>query len=117
MSTHSDAETRTPVRSYSTEFPHDEAPISENGMWLNGLSDGVDWSDVEVKDGVAYGAYARNSEAEARAEQGNLETAEATGDYDDPTAMLTGDWGADQYLSGRVFIRNQTEEYFQEARY
>jgi hypothetical protein len=116
MSTQSDAETRTVVRSYRTEFPLDEEPISEGGMWLNGLTDAVDWTDVVVKDGVAYGAYARNSAAEFRAEQGNLETEEAApvGDWDDPTAMLTGEWGADQYLSGTAYIRNPSEEYFQE---
>jgi len=116
MSTHSDAETRTPVRSYRTEFPTDEDPIRENGMWLNGLADAIDWTDVVVKEGIAYGAYARNSAAEFRAEQGNLEAEQAApvGDWDDPTAMLTGEWGADQYLSGTAFIRNPTEEYFQE---
>ena len=37
------------------------------------------------------------------------------GDYDDPTAVLTGPWGRNQYAKGRVFSRNQTEEYFQEV--
>jgi hypothetical protein len=116
MSTHSDAETRTSVRSYRTDFPTDENPIREGGMWLNGLTDAIDWSDVIVENGVAFGAYARNSAQEFRAEQGNLETEEAApiGDWDDPTAMLTGEWGADQYLSGTAYIRNPSEEYFQE---
>ena len=37
------------------------------------------------------------------------------GDYDDPTAVLTGSWGPDQYGKARVFSRNQTEKYFQEV--
>lgn len=116
MSNQSDAETRPVVRSYRTNFEHDEDPIREGGMWLNGLADAVDWTDVVVKDGVAYGAYARNSAAEFRAEQGNLESEQAApvGDWDDPTAMLTGEWGTDQYLSGVAYIRNPSEEYFQE---
>ncbi|MEO8262352.1 MAG: hypothetical protein ABI566_07255 [Pseudolysinimonas sp.] len=116
MSTHSDAETRTAVRSYRTEFTIDEDPIRENGMWLNGRADAIDWTDVVVKGGVAYGAYARNSVVEFRAEQGNLETEDdgPVGDWDDPTAMLTGEWGADQYLSGHAFIRNPSAEIFQE---
>jgi hypothetical protein len=117
MSTHSDAETRTVVRQYRTEFGTDEDPISENGMWLNGRTDAVDWTDVVVKGGVAYGAYARNSIVEFRAEQGNLESEDAgpVGDWDDPTAMLTGEWGADQYLSGHAFIRNPSPDIFQEV--
>lgn len=114
MPTHPDAGNREPARTYKTTFTRDEDPIAEDGMWLNGATDGVDWTDVVTNGGVAYGAYARNSTPEARAEQGNLETDEATGDYDDPTAILTGDWGPDQFLSGRAYIRNATEDLFQE---
>jgi len=116
MSTRSDAETRPVVREYRTDFPRDEDPISEGGIWLNGLKDAIDWTDVVVKNGVAYGAYARNSTAEFRAEQGNLESEQAApvGDWDDPTAALTGEWGPDQYLSGTAYIRNPSEDYFQE---
>jgi hypothetical protein len=110
----------TPVRSYSTQFELDEDPISEGGMWLNGKADGIEWTDVVTGGGVAFGAVSRMGVAEKRTEQGNLEEAEATapeGDYDDPTAILTGDWGPDQYASGLIFSRNQTEEYFQEAQF
>ncbi len=44
------------VRSYSTHFPLNEAPISESGNWINGATDGIDWYDVMTKNGVAYGA-------------------------------------------------------------
>jgi hypothetical protein len=109
-----------PVRSYSTRFLLDEDPISEGGMWLNGRKDGIDWTDVVTKNGVAYGAVSRMNVAERRVEQGNLETATPggsapEGDYDDPTAVLTGDWGPNQHARARVFSRNQTEEYFQEV--
>ena len=57
--------------------------------------------------------------AERRAEQGNLdgsaEEAAPEGDYDDPTAVLTGSWGPNQYVRATVFSRNQTEDYFQEV--
>jgi hypothetical protein len=58
--------------------------------------------------------------AEQRAEQGNLDDADAgdgapLGDYDDPTAVLAGPWGRDQYVKAHVFSRNPTEEYFQEV--
>jgi hypothetical protein len=84
------------VRSYSTDFDLDEDPISEDGNWTNGGVDGVDWHDVITANGVAYGAV-------------------TTGEYTDPTALLTGTWGRDQTARARVFSRNQTEECFQEV--
>lgn len=110
--------TGAPVRSYSTSFETDENPISEGGMWLNGRTDGIDWIDVITRDGVAYGAVSRNSAVERRAEQGNLDDAEESapeGDYDDPTAVLTGTWGRNQHATGIVFSQNPTEDYFQEV--
>ena len=56
--------------------------------------------------------------AERRAEQGNLDESDAAdpvGDYDDPTAVLTGEWGRNQHGQGRVYSKNPTEEYFQEV--
>jgi hypothetical protein len=111
---------KTPVRSYKTEFKKNETPISEGGLWLNGRKDGVDWCDVLVKDGVAFGEVSRNQVAERRAEQATLGAGAIgggapVGDYDDPTAVLTGQWGANQYGKVKVFSRNQTEKYFQEV--
>ena len=108
-----------PVRSYRTNFRLGEDPISEGGLWLNGLRDGVDWTDVITRNGLAYGAVSRMGVAERRLEQGNLASAagEAApeGDYDDPTAVLSGTWGPSQHAKAEVFSRNQTEEYFQEV--
>jgi len=111
---------RAPVRSYRTTFPLDETPISEGGLWLNARTDGVDWCDVVTEGGVAYGEVTRMGVAEQRAEQGNLdvsapESAAPVGDYDDPTAVLRGPWGRDQFVRARVFSRNQTNRYFQEV--
>jgi hypothetical protein len=111
---------KQPVRSYKTEFKTNETPISEGGMWLNGRKDGVDWCDILVKDGVAFGEVSRNRAAEKRAEQASLGAGAGAsglpeGDYDDPTAVLTGKWGPDQYGKARIFSRNQTDKYFQEV--
>src|SRR5262249_30992606 len=61
----------------------------------------------------------RMAVAERRAEQGNLDSAAAggapEGDYDDPTAVLAGVWGPDQYARAEVFSRDPTDEYFQEV--
>src|SRR4029077_17233021 len=113
-------ETRTDsVRSYRTRFQRDEDPISEGGLWLNGARDGIDWADVIVRNGVAYGAVTRMQAAEHRIEQGNLASADPDaapeGDYDDPTALLSGAWGKNQHAKGTVFSKNPTEEYFQEV--
>jgi hypothetical protein len=109
----------SPVRSYRTDFPLDEDPISEGGMWINGKADGVDWCNVIARGGVAYGEVSRMATGERRVEQGNLATAGAEaapiGDYDDPTAVLSGRWGRNQYAQARVFSRNPTNEYFQEV--
>jgi hypothetical protein len=89
-------------------------------MWINGKTEGIDWADVVTEDGRAHGGVVRMSVAERRAEQGNLGDPEAAdaapeGDYDDPTAVLTGSWGRNQYVRATVFSRNQTEDYFQEV--
>lgn len=108
---------RSPVRSYSTDFDRDENPLSEQGMWINGRTDGIAWTDVMTVDGVACGAPSRMDVAERRAEQGNLEGGDAApiGDYDDPTAVLSGEWGPNQYAKATVFSRNPTDQYFQEV--
>jgi hypothetical protein len=107
-------------RSYRTSFDLDEDPISEGGMWLNGKKDGIDWADVITKNGLAYGALTRMTATERRVEQGNLdpssgEGAAPEGDYDDPTAVLTGAWGKNQHAKGSVVSKNPTDEYFQEV--
>jgi hypothetical protein len=106
-------------RSYRTSFKLDEVPISEGGMWLNGKKDGIDWADVITRNGGAYGSVTRMAVAERRVEQGNLDPssggAAPEGDYDDPTAVLTGDWGRNQHGRGTVFSRNPTNEYYQEV--
>jgi hypothetical protein len=108
------------MRSYATHFQLDEDPISEGGIWINGGRDGIDWSDVVTKNGVAYGAVTRMGVAERRVEQGNLPASTLSGslpegDYDDPTAVLAGVWGRNQRAKATVFSRNQTEKYFQEV--
>ena len=114
-----DRPTGPPVRSHRTNFQTDEDPISEGGIWLNGRTDGIDWADVITRNGVVYGAVTRMAVAERRAEQGNLDPAAASGapegDYDDPTAVLAGVWGPNQYARAEVFSRNPTDEYFQEV--
>jgi hypothetical protein len=106
------------VRSYSTLFPADETPLSEGGLWINARTTGIDWCDVITKNGLAHGEVTRMRSAEQRAEQGNLGAGAAAapvGDYDDPTAVLGGTWGRNQFVKCTVFSKNQTNKYFQEV--
>jgi hypothetical protein len=107
------------VRSYSTRFERDETPISEAGMWLNGRTDGIDWCDVLTGGGHAYGEKSRMNSAERRAEQafggGAADAGVQEGDYDDPEAVLAGEWGRNQAVRATVFSRNPTDDYFQEV--
>ena len=107
-------------RSYRTSFERDENPMSEGGLWLNGKTDGIDWADVITKGGRAYGSVTRMAVAERRVEQaalgaGTAESSPPEGDYDDPTAVLTREWGRNQHARARVFSKNPTNEYFQEV--
>ncbi len=84
------------MKSYSTHFPLSENPISEDGIWINGKTDGRDWCDIITRNGIAYGA-------------------ESPGEFDDPTALLQGEWGRNQVGTATVYSRNPTERYFQEV--
>ena len=111
------------VHSYRTNFPLEEYPISENGMWLSGRRDAFEWSDVLTKNGVCYGevsGFRYGGVMERRVGQafpifGKVTPQEVpVGDYDDPTAVLVGVWGRNQHVTAKVFSRNPTDKYFQE---
>ncbi len=82
--------------SYSTTFSLSENPISEGGSWINGRTTGIDWKNVVTSGGNAYG--------------------EPSGaGYDDPTAILTGTWAADQSAQATVYCKSPTTAYAQEV--
>lgn len=45
-----------PITQFSTLFPLTENPISDGGKWLNGLTDGLDWNDIQTNSGHEYAA-------------------------------------------------------------
>lgn len=61
------------LKSYSTTFPGTENPISEGGVWTNGGSVGLDWTDVRTGGGFAYGTQTGTG-----------------GSFDDSIACLSG---------------------------
>lgn len=60
--------------SFSSSFPLTENPLS-SVLWLNGLTDGVDWQNMRSTPGLAFGTQSGNS-----------------GTFDDSTAILKGAW-------------------------
>ncbi len=82
------------ARTYSTNFPLSEDPISEGGNWVNGGSCdspdscvGLDWNNIETTWGLAFGL-----------EPGST-------NYTDATALLqTGTWGSNQTVQANVFV-------------
>lgn len=74
---------------YSTTFPLKENPISEAGNWISGAAAGHNlWGDVQTSAGFVFGV----SEPTV---------------YGDPTAILTGSWGASQQVHAVIKINSQ----------
>jgi hypothetical protein len=81
---------RRVVHSYSTAFPGTENPLLQNGTWLNGLRDGLDWLDLRMTPGLAFATGVSPSPP-----------------YNDPTAIVNGSWSPNQEAFGHVRTVNQ----------
>ncbi len=77
------------AKTYTTNFPRAENPLSEGGMWISGRKDGLDWAEVRTNAGLAFGT-----------ELGGQRPAPQK--YDDSTAILAGDWGPNQTAQATV---------------
>ncbi len=85
------------ARTYTTRFDHEENPISENGLWINGGVTGLDWSNLAVASGIVYG------------------TETGTRGYDDSTALLSGEWDPNQSVEATVHSTNQNDTIYEEV--
>ena len=75
---------------YQTSFSLTENPISEGGHWVGGSTAGGNlWGNVRTTPGLAFGV------------------SEPT-QFGDPTAILTGSWGANQTVQAIVSTTNPT---------
>lgn len=74
---------------YSTTFARAEDPISEGSKWVNGKADGLDWADVAVIPGLAFGKELGGHRPEPQ-------------NWDDSTAVLKGTWGPNQTVEATV---------------
>ena len=86
----------TQPRTYQTNFPATENPMSENGNWINGKTVGLDWGDIQTIGGSPGHASGTNTSPNC---QGNTLTG-----CDDSTAVLAGAWGPNQSACGTVYI-------------
>jgi hypothetical protein len=78
-------------RTYTTSFPRTENPISEGSNWINGKTDGIDWTDVRTTSNFAFGT----------------EIPPTGPPFDDSVALLKGTWNPDQMASATVHTVNQ----------
>jgi hypothetical protein len=84
--------------SYTTRFPLTENPISENGAWVTGKKNGLDWQDIRTAGGVAFGTQSGVSSF-----------------FDDSVAVLTGNWAATQTVSATVKVTNPNSTAYEEV--
>lgn len=83
---------------FTTTFPLTENPISEGGIWNNGLALGLDWFNCATSGGKAFGTQTG-----------------ASANYSDSTSILTGTWANDQTVQATVFIDATNTTTFQEV--
>ena len=82
---------------YTTSFTVDEPALSEGGQWVTGLTHGLDWTDVVVQNGYAFG------------------TQPCSSGYNDSLAVLTGSWEPTQTAEATVHVTNQNIGAFPEV--
>jgi hypothetical protein len=82
---------------YTTNFSRAENPISEGGKWLNGQTDGLDWTNVRTTPGFAFGTEIGGNRPDPQK-------------YDDSTALLKGTWGPNQTAQATVRSVNPNQD-------
>ena len=88
---------------YQTSFAGTENPLVESGVWLEGLTDGIIWTNCRKTPGLCFGTMPGNGTGTAR--------------YADSIAILKGSWGPDQTATGtvRLVSPNTTVNIFTEV--
>jgi len=92
-----------PTGYYHTLFPATETPLSEGGVWINGLTDGLDWHDaITPQAGRVVGTQSGDDAPPER--------------YGDTVALVTGTWGNDQTATAVVrSVNQQSGNVFEEV--
>lgn len=87
-----------PLKTYSTAFAGTENPLSEGGIWTNGGTTGLDWTDVRKTPGLAFAT----------------QVAHTSPPFDDSVACLSG-FHANQWAQlvisnpGNAAVRREIE--------
>lgn len=82
----------TAATMYQTTFGATENPISEGGKWLNGGTDGLDWSDCKTSGGNVVGTQIKNAH------------------YNDATAVLNNrTWAENQRVRATVYKNSPSD--------
>ena len=95
-------------------LPLMKIPSQKGACGLTAEMREFDWANILTTNGLAHGESLPLFVREKRVEQGD-EIDTPVGDYNDPTAILTGSWGRNQHAKGRIFSRHQTPEYYHEV--
>ena len=88
------------IDSYTTSLPLTENPISENGNWLNGKTNGIDWNDCQTMGGSPGFASG---------------TQPGTGQYNDSICVLTGTFSAAQSAAVTVHVAHSIGAQYDEV--
>jgi len=89
---------QTQPRTYQTNFPASENPISGNSNWISGGKVGLDWGDVQTTPGLAFGTVVSGAPP-----------------FNDSTAVVGGAWASDQMAQATVHSVNQTSSIQEEV--
>lgn len=77
-----------PSSSYQTAFPATENPLSEGGIWLNGGTDGLDWTDLKTVSGGVYAAAFSSGTTDSTAQLKTSYLACTSNQYAEGTVQL-----------------------------
>lgn len=93
---------RGPSTIWTSTFPVAENPMSQGGIWLNGSTNGAQWTDFQTSSGKAFGTQIGTINSGA-------------GQYNDSTALLNGNFAANQKVTALVYAPIQSANYSAEV--
>jgi hypothetical protein len=93
-------------RSYKTNFPTVQNPISEGGNWVTATTPGVNWSDLKTG-----GCACKAVSAVKVVAPGLAESAGANSNAGDALAVLAGTWGSTQSATATIANKPIQGEY------
>lgn len=87
------------TNSYYTNFPATENPISQGGVWLNGGTNGVDWTNIRTTTNFAFGTMTGSEPCSSPPP-----SPPANGCKDSKATYSPGTWAHQQKAHGKVHV-------------